>query len=353
MSDGQEAARRAIARVEAILKDDAVIAQGAIDRPVALLTPLQAYPDGGDPRLRGRGTKPRGAYYEVVKQAFSHHTANPSQPVNRRVWETIYAYGCQAAGGDGTAPLVNDSPESLDQFVRRLVCEAHRVRDFNYDLHYFSHTRDFSTESQELAIQTRHVLLGDRGIGKTTFVNWMLATRCDDADREGVIIVRFDCAAGNYKGQLSDLLKAKLCKILLKYYDASCEREDLQPAIQRKELRVDLSLRNVALRERMKLNGYNPEASGYEAIRAKIRDAKQPLGVPSRCSGRSLTISRWMELSGRATGNAPRESASPSSLTTWTSWICDPRRGSGTRSASDSSKTSCGTTMRSSVQPSW
>ena len=119
------------------------------------------------------------------------------------------------------------------------------------------------SESRDLAHDSRHILLGERGIGKTTFVNYLISVLSKEADECETIIVRLDGAGAPAEMKIQDCLKFKICKILFAYYDTS---NPLRPTAEHRKPLFDLSFNNVRLIERFRLNKYHASPQEFEDL---------------------------------------------------------------------------------------
>ncbi len=171
----------------------------------------------------------------LIKRAFGHFAANPSRAGNVIAHQRTYVY----AGGDEeyqdpAFPLpVNWNTKSADDFVRSLAEAATKARKL-YEERYYparSTQQDLSTEKLHQSSLTKWALLGDRGVGKTAFLNHILATRTQQLHRNRVIWVRIDLTK-EYDDRLSleKIIQWQTLQILFRYYDQTTRNEDIHKA---------------------------------------------------------------------------------------------------------------------------
>jgi len=176
----------------------------------------------------------KNEYFRILYNAFSHHTANPSMPKNIERWDILYTFGNLEGKLNDLEPL-NPCPEKVAEIVELLIKKAKDICDYKYNRDYKFGVIDDSTESFILGEGARVVLVGHRGVGKTTLNNYILNKFNRYAEDQGVIIVRIDFHLGLEHGlNLEDKIRWKILRVLFCYYDITNPVTKLRSVIKKK-----------------------------------------------------------------------------------------------------------------------
>jgi hypothetical protein len=145
-----------------------------------------------------------------VYRRLGHLTVNPNKPGSNDALVASYVWSTDIREG-----VVNNS-SAARLFIERLITAAHDAR---------SHAAEtFAPDAAAAAAQSpgMFVLHGDRGVGKTIFLNYLLgrfASRLDDAK---VVWVRVNLVDDFLPyNNLRNWIYAQASKVLLRYYDVS------------------------------------------------------------------------------------------------------------------------------------
>jgi hypothetical protein len=148
-------------------------------------------------------------FHQVVSANLAHLVINPTKrPEASEALVSAYVF-------DDTHPdSLNRSGEAIQEFVEALVRDAHANREAaEGDLH------DVSPIDRFRMRKTVRLVVGRRGVGKTFFLNHLLAKYSTYFDKEKVIWVRLNLV-DNF-GTNKDMLHwiyAQATKIVLRYY---------------------------------------------------------------------------------------------------------------------------------------
>lgn len=168
----------------------------------------------------------------LIKRGFGHFAANPSRAGNVAAHQKTYVFAGDNHEFDDSENVqpVNWNPTTVDEFVNALIKAALKARGL-YEERYFpqrSGQQDLSTEKLHQSALLKWALLGDRGVGKTAYLNYMLATRTTQLHKHRVIWVRIDLTK-EYEDRLTleNIIQWQTLQILFRYYDLTTRNEDL------------------------------------------------------------------------------------------------------------------------------
>jgi hypothetical protein len=170
----------------------------------------------------------RSELCQLLRRVLGHIAANPSKPGNvealrrtyvipqkapMRTWEYYKVARCDC---------LNESEVTIRDFVIKLARIAQIHRELHVaTFHGVSQPRDLSTEDIDLGGRSKWVLLGDKGMGKTIFLNFMLGVFTPQLHSSKVIWIRVDYTKTTTPElNLEDLIRWQFCEVLFKYYDS-------------------------------------------------------------------------------------------------------------------------------------
>jgi hypothetical protein len=196
----------------------------------------------------------RSELLRVIVETLRHFPANPSNQGNVEKLMTSYTFmGNSSRTGKEVDDYVNVKPLRAKAFIKRLISLAkdNNILECNSRNAQQKNPIDLPSGKLNLAYDCRMVLVGDRGIGKTTFLNYLLDAYITTLDRNNVIWVRFDLTLPFSNTEYSIWWRWHVFKVL---YDS----------INNKKMRLHLDSDNGALMTRVKR--YNDEYSDKRLI---------------------------------------------------------------------------------------
>jgi hypothetical protein len=149
--------------------------------------------------------------------------ANPYDELRTELINAYFAFGHrQGDAGDDErahAPPVNSDEKTLEARISAWIQAARLVSAQNAKTPLF---REHTTASRY------HVIVGDKGVGKTFLQNYIISRYCKQFDDAQVLWVRISLARGFHgPGGYLDIdawVKAQVAKILCRYYDPNSAR---------------------------------------------------------------------------------------------------------------------------------
>jgi len=157
-----------------------------------------------------------------IRRALGHHSVNPNDKKRSFLLTNSYVQCKDPKYSD----CINISNESEENFLKTIMTRA--LRD---------HIQDESHE-REACLRDRFLLVGERGVGKTYFLNYFFTKYADVLNTNRIIWVRLDLVdvgkkMANQSGDvpagfnIRSALVAQLAKILIRYYDP-CSNEAIE-----------------------------------------------------------------------------------------------------------------------------
>ncbi len=175
--------------------------------------------------------KHEGSYYftpshrtraDHIHRRLGHLVVNPHNKYNTNAITESYVFkNDKGLNGD----FVNYSPETTQKFIEDLVESARQ----QYEL---THSQDeIDPTGRSLAMSRLFILHGERGTGKTFFLNYLLSRFSTYFDKNKTIWVRLNLVEGFGKeNNLKHWLYAQATKIIFRYYDENSALYDkMQP----------------------------------------------------------------------------------------------------------------------------
>lgn len=171
-------------------------------------------------------TDNQGVIFHYLKKKLGHYAASPKKGTVQAIKAT-YIFNHTGLPPEKKTNLANYSKETTKLFTKHLIRMAREVRS---DLMQRGSREDefFDTSTEKLhSVQNRTVLLGEKGIGKTTFLNYIISVIGDDEsedafDHNKVILIRVDLNKKiDSDLSLAEWLKYKICRIVYRYYHKS------------------------------------------------------------------------------------------------------------------------------------
>ncbi len=161
-----------------------------------------------------------GEFCRLLEDVFSHTRANPSIPGNRERMNALYAFPDATGDGDRHEQrFVNRNREAVEAFLTELIQLARENRAMHELKKSDSISADLSSEASSLLNRSRVILVGDKGIGKTTFLNYVLDEFIEKMDESRVIWVRIDLTRPYMRVGLLNWLHWQTLKVIFRYID--------------------------------------------------------------------------------------------------------------------------------------
>lgn len=173
-------------------------------------------------------SQPRKDFVKILTRSFGHLAANPSVPGNRVALHSTYTFpdvvdrsDFDHFGLDDDVLVANESMQTAESFFLETVANAAVGASAEYIRKMMgSAYADPSTDA--IHREDRFLMIGERGIGKTIFLNYLLSQHTAKLHEKKVITVRLDLTKEVQKNLLiEEWLQWKICKIIFTYYDDS------------------------------------------------------------------------------------------------------------------------------------
>ena len=240
----------------------------------------------------------RAQIYALLSRALGPVPANPSMPGNRTVHERIYCFPDEFKDADATDASAdqidyafprlpgwqldpgltppNKNAHEAEQFAVKLSDLAQKMRRV-YESKVLREPLepDPSGTHAQLSKQSKILLVGDKGIGKTAFLNYIFTVFNSSVfDANDVIWVRVDYTLKAPKEvTLLDRIRWQACRILLTYYDSA--RNPTKDGLV-----LDLSPSNPKLLDRLLMSGISNDrdllATEFANVTARILTDASP-----------------------------------------------------------------------------
>lgn len=160
---------------------------------------------------------------DLVMTRLGHIPVNPSKSDVTRLINNAYVFPDSDREDIGD-DIVNQSPESVKAFAYEIIDAAKRERARSLT------SNEQVVTAEGIYSQSNHFsLTGDRGVGKSFFLNHLLSTHNDLFDDEGVVYIRINLVQNkSFDNDLVGWYLAQITKVLLRYYDKRSERSTKQ-----------------------------------------------------------------------------------------------------------------------------
>ncbi len=155
---------------------------------------------------------------EIKKEGFvlnflGHISANPSTKLKKNIFKELYVYPEQEINdfkNRRNKIYVNNFEFSGRRFLANLIASS--KKEYNYLISKNNHL----VKNRDIFI-----LKGNRGIGKTFFINTLFSNHNDSLNKKKVIWVRIDVPQeiSSNNENILDSLRLQIVKILLRYYN--------------------------------------------------------------------------------------------------------------------------------------
>lgn len=176
---------------------------------------------------------PRKDFVGILRRALGHIAANPSVPANVTAMGLSYKFPEEidvssfshfGIGDDIT--VVNKSESDARRFFVETLGDAAERAAQDFRLRLEGH-EGADTSTDAIFRQDKFLLIGERGIGKTFFLNYMISQFSSELHQKRIILVRLDLTKDTDEDlTIDDWLHWKICKILFTYYDAGSFNRD-------------------------------------------------------------------------------------------------------------------------------
>lgn len=165
--------------------------------------------------------------YNLILNWLGHISVNPSKPINSRLIRKSYVY----TGNDDAEGVsaVNQDPATARSFLDKLIEASKKelVRSTEF-------SENQSPESYQLGnFNQTFILTGERGVGKSFFLNHMLSEYVNYLDENNVIWIRINLVAQHmFDNDVIGWVHAQVAKVLLRYYDESSDYATRSPRLK-------------------------------------------------------------------------------------------------------------------------
>lgn len=178
----------------------------------------------------GLGNVPQGREYRLrdprahVLRRLGHVTVNPQDMLNTNMLKRSYVY----FGGERTLTtrgeiIVNSNPAMTKEFLERLV-------DLAFDARILSEEYVPDATGEIMSTERCMLLFGEKGCGKTFFLNHILSTYHEYLDEQKCVWVRLNLVDDrSFDDDMYSWVFAQIAKIVFRYYDASSVRYKSRP----------------------------------------------------------------------------------------------------------------------------
>jgi hypothetical protein len=194
----------------------------------------RAWKESHGRRIRNaRTTDIRTHFVQILGRGLGHIAANPSIKANRQALEESYAFPNEVnreqfshLGLSEDVLVVNsDKTTAKHFFVNSLGDAAASAAQIFLNKLMGSLEADNSTDA--VMRDDKFIMIGERGIGKTFLLNYLLSIHTKELHERRTIVVRLDLTK-NVPSSLSieEWVQWKICKILFVYYDSSSFNRD-------------------------------------------------------------------------------------------------------------------------------
>jgi len=210
----------------------------------------------------------------VQKRVYGLLTANPSYPANVEAHRIGYSHFYENLNEENKSnDFPNRDPDTSSVFLKEIIVRAKENTTLykNICKHLEKTERlstDLSNAKMDLVNKSKFALIGDKGVGKTAYVNYLLSGQIAEFDKDNVIMVRIDLTKPYLETGFPQWPRWQFCDILFRYYDG-------------KKLGIDLSIENEVLMKRLaryfaKSNMLELQLK-YSEIRSKVMGAIIPV----------------------------------------------------------------------------
>lgn len=175
----------------------------------------------------------------VLERGLGHIAANPSRPGTTSALKALYTFPTTTRDTQrfddwyGDVRKVNKDSQSPRKFVLLLAraAQANRALCVDHYLGNVAQERHLSTDRASLANESKWVLLGHKGVGKTIFLNYALSAYNELLHKKRTIWVRIDYTEETREGvELSDWIEWRICRTLFRWYDTEAREADKEKA---------------------------------------------------------------------------------------------------------------------------
>src|ERR1041385_5001327 len=149
-----------------------------------------------------------------ILSRLGHISVNPSKSENNFFLKRAYVYAAHSGSMEEKKFAVNNSEDQAHAFLSELVAAAHIERD-----------RSLNPIASAARLRSSRIrkwfsLTGERGVGKTFFLNHLFSKESSFLDAQNTVWVRINLVLNHgYDKDLPAWIYAQTAKILLRYYD--------------------------------------------------------------------------------------------------------------------------------------
>jgi len=182
---------------------------------------------------------------DYIRRRLGHIIGNPYNENSTEALKKVYVYATEVSLDYKAIDdnFINKSPENTDAFMKELMSRAKEARQ-----KLLEPGVPDQTEMRYSAARDFHVIVhGNRGCGKTFFLNHLLSKYSETMEKERILWVRLDLVEGfegdivsDFKYNLVHRIYAQTAKIVLRYYDPESEYYQNKPKPHPLSLREEL-----------------------------------------------------------------------------------------------------------------
>lgn len=161
-----------------------------------------------------------------IQTRLGHVSVNPNDSGNTAVLKDAYVYSQIAIPLEQDTGAVNYSEDRANDFVTLLKTKAHQFRTLSIT------TKETDTTGKTFSASRNLLLVGDKGSGKTFFINHLFSRFHGQLNDEKIVWVRINLVPDrNLDGDVHHWILAQIAKILFRYYDTDSQRNQRMPTI--------------------------------------------------------------------------------------------------------------------------
>jgi hypothetical protein len=222
-------------------------------------------------KLPTKLSEPKSELFRLLREIFGHSAANPSNPGNREKIHALYTFP-EEGSKNFDESFINRDYASVEAFVKELcsIAQSNATLYRKVSKELSASEVDLATSKLVSSNESKFIIVGDRGVGKTTLINFILDEFIDFMDSQRVVAIRMDLTKPFIGVGFDNWFIWQFCAVLFKYYDH--QKMDLDLNSKNEEL-IDRFARhcNIFSRERLKKE--------YENVRTNVltQDDPQPI----------------------------------------------------------------------------
>jgi hypothetical protein len=190
-----------------------------------LVTPLEYFSIQNNQRRGKQKEKTSLAFTRLLAGYLNKVSVNPNDPLRTSLIEKYFVLGREESEAESIEGIpINSSEDSIESWVKRWVTHAKNISNEyrpNTDL---NDANEFVSRIEPDNTPRFQIVLGERGVGKTFFQNFVLTKYCNYFDTQKVIWVRINLVRAFGSDDLNFWIKSQIAKVLTRYYDIESKR---------------------------------------------------------------------------------------------------------------------------------